>query len=234
MMLRRKQLLSQNPGFVVNLIKLKPGIQQFTAKTAEQQRRKLQQYKKLDAEKLKQDANHWIDMLINRYGDIETPNTSHAFNFKQIGELLRTRINEVEIGKPAPDIIGKDVDGNDFRLSSLKGKPVILTFAFCSTQAGRGLNRAQIKEKYGKQGVEIVSVVSFFDSQKENFLKEVEKEKPYATFVRDQMQVGPIRKSWGGGADGVFFIDRNGIIVHTGPSGTLDAAIEKTLNSTAQ
>ena len=150
-----------------------------------------------------------------------------------MGELLRTRINDVAVGKLVPEIIAKDIDGNDFRLSSLKGKTVVLTFAFSSTQIGSDLSRAQIKEKYGDQGVEIVSVVSFLDSQKEDFLKEVESEKPYATFVVDAMYDGPIRKSWGGGLVGTFVIDRNGVLVQSqsGVVSAIDAPIQKALKA---
>ena len=193
LMLRRKQTLSQHPNLVLNLLPIISNPQPVTPKFLDQQRRKLKEFENLDTKKLRQDANRWIDLLINKYGDVEAPYKPRSFKYEQVGGLLRTRINEIVQGKSVPDIIAKDTDGNDFRLSSLKGKTVVLTFAFCTTQAGAGLNRAQIKEKYGEQGVEIVSVVSYLDSQKDDFFKEVELEKPYATFVPDDMYDGPIR-----------------------------------------
>ena len=233
LMLRRKQQLSQYPQLVATLLPRTTGLIKITPKLLDQQRRKIEEFENLDADKLKQDANRWIDLLIGKYGDVEAPYKSRSFEYEQVGELLRTRINDVAVGKLVPEIIAKDIDGNDFRLSSLKGKTVVLTFAFSSTQIGSDLSRAQIKEKYGDQGVEIVSVVSFLDSQKEDFLKEVESEKPYATFVVDAMYDGPIRKSWGGGLVGTFVIDRNGVLVQSqsGVVSAIDAPIQKALKA---
>jgi cytochrome oxidase Cu insertion factor (SCO1/SenC/PrrC family) len=36
--------------------------------------------------------------------------------------------NPVDIGKPAPDIVGVDADGKQFRLSEYRGKVVLLDF----------------------------------------------------------------------------------------------------------
>lgn len=36
--------------------------------------------------------------------------------------------NPVEIGKPAPEIVGIDADGKQFRLSDYRGKVVLLDF----------------------------------------------------------------------------------------------------------
>ena len=35
---------------------------------------------------------------------------------------------EIAVGKPAPDIDGKDIDGKSFKLSDHRGKVVLLTF----------------------------------------------------------------------------------------------------------
>lgn len=35
---------------------------------------------------------------------------------------------EIALGKPAPEIDGKDIDGKTFRLSDHRGKVVLLTF----------------------------------------------------------------------------------------------------------
>ena len=207
----------------------KPGFDPMNRRDTQ----RIEKLKKLDADELKQDANRWIESLTKKYSDVEDPDPRRSWTYKQLGEFLRTRINEIEIGKPVPELTATDVDGNKFQLSALKGKVVILTFAYSSTGTV-GIDRAQIQKAYGDQGVEIVSVVSFLDSQKEEFLAQLKSEKPFGTFIPDDMYAGEIRAAWGGGGHGIFVIDRAGVLVHCGQM-TLNLAkkIEKTVKKSS-
>jgi hypothetical protein len=45
-----------------------------------------------------------------------------------LGPALRARDDKFAVGKVAPEIVGRDVDGKRFKLSDYRGKVVLLDF----------------------------------------------------------------------------------------------------------
>jgi hypothetical protein len=91
--------------------------QEFGAVRAEQLQR-------ADAAALEREAEASLEQVVAQYGHLESYRTS-------LGEQARADLFELRhlsVGKPAPEITGKDLDGDAFELSAYRGKVVLLTF----------------------------------------------------------------------------------------------------------
>ena len=68
-------------------------------------------------------AGH-LRTIIDQYADIPIDNTTFgALATKQLYDL-----ENLQVGQVAPDIVGKDLDGVEFRLSDYRGKVILLDF----------------------------------------------------------------------------------------------------------
>ena len=64
--------------------------------------------------------------LLDQYADL-------AYRYTTFGRIADSVLNKhdedaLKVGQPAPDIVGADADGNEFRLSDYRGKVVLLDF----------------------------------------------------------------------------------------------------------
>ncbi len=69
-------------------------------------------------------ADKLFQRIITDFGEISTRNGT-------LGSVVKAEIyeqNNLVIGKVAPDIVGKDLDGVEFKLSDYRGKVVVLDF----------------------------------------------------------------------------------------------------------
>jgi peroxiredoxin len=80
--------------------------------------------KKLDPERLSDDAISLLDRLINEFGDVELSGT----RLSEAARPFYFELSKLAIGKPAPEIEADDLDGVPFKLSQYRGKVVVLTF----------------------------------------------------------------------------------------------------------
>jgi hypothetical protein len=83
---------------------------------------------KLDAVKANKQAEELFDRAESKYGTVKLPGgRTVAETVKP--ELARLKnVGKLEIGKPAPEIQGEDLDGKQFKLSDYRGKVVLLDF----------------------------------------------------------------------------------------------------------
>ena len=102
---------------------------------------------------------------------------------KQSSELsdLRTEIaalEKVQPGSPAPNIKKKDINGNEFDMSALKGKVIILDFwaSWCGPCRKSNPHVKALYDKYHAKGLEVV-MVSDDDSNESAWLKAVADDK---------------------------------------------------------
>ena len=72
----------------------------------------------------RKEAERILERVIQEYASGERSNKSLADRAR--GELFEIR--NLSVGKTAPDIEGKDLDGVDFKLSDYRGKVVVLDF----------------------------------------------------------------------------------------------------------
>ena len=95
---------------------------------------------------------------------------------EEIAKELAT-LENVQPGHEAPDFTAKDINGNDFTLSSLKGKVVILDFwaSWCGPCRKSNPHMLELYKKYHDKGLEMV-YVSDDDSNPDKWREAVEKD----------------------------------------------------------
>lgn len=147
---------------------------------------------------------------IKRYGDLPTRRKPTLGEIAE-GELFDLR--ELAVGRPAPDIIGTDLDGRMFKLSDYRGKVVVLTFSgnWCGPCVRMYPRERELVERFKALPFALVSVVNDRDKAE----------------LRTAIDSGVItwRCWWDGGFDGpiclrwgvdrwptVFIIDAKGVI----------------------
>jgi hypothetical protein len=67
-----------------------------------------------------------LERLVADYGDLPLRNTTYGVAAEAM--LSAYDPADLEIGKPAPEIVGTNVDGEEMRLSDFRGKVVVLDF----------------------------------------------------------------------------------------------------------
>jgi tetratricopeptide (TPR) repeat protein len=82
---------------------------------------------KLDSATADKEVEELLEIATNKYGDIKIAGGT-------VGEKAKTVVASAaaggnpEVGKPAPEIEGEDIDGKKFKLSDYRGKVVLLDF----------------------------------------------------------------------------------------------------------
>ncbi len=82
--------------------------------------------KTLDVADAKARAEALYEEVVKGGGDVKPPYGDGSLADMAKGELFEIR--NLAIGKTAPDIVGKDADGVEFKLSDFRGKVVVLDF----------------------------------------------------------------------------------------------------------
>ena len=77
-----------------------------------------------DAETLLSEAEAAYREVLEQYGDVEADDQS----LEEIAERDLYELLHLRIGVEAPEIVGEDLDGVEFRLSDYRGKVVVLDF----------------------------------------------------------------------------------------------------------
>jgi thiol-disulfide isomerase/thioredoxin len=96
---------------------------------------RLPYYEKLlreDPGVLAREGEHLLERAIAEYGELPYDPTFLSKVGKTLAEVARTdlrRRRNLAVGKRAPEIEGRDVDGNAFKLSDYCGRVVLLTFS---------------------------------------------------------------------------------------------------------
>lgn len=124
--------------------------------------------------------------------------------------------HEVKDGTPAPEIVIQDIRGNEFRLSSLRGKLVMLDFwaSWCAPCRIENPKLVKLYEKYKDRGFEIVSIS--LDSEEHKWKNAVEVDQlPWQYHVSELKGWNcSTAQRYGVVAIPAFFlVDKNGIII---------------------
>ena len=72
-----------------------------------------------------------LDVIVKEYPDFEYGMAAPGAEVPKLGDLAENRLfalRNLQVGKMAPDIIGKDLDEIEFKLSDYRGKVVMLDF----------------------------------------------------------------------------------------------------------
>jgi hypothetical protein len=79
---------------------------------------------KAQAAQLQNEAQKYLEMAINKYGDVKLAQET-------IGDRAKSDLYELlhlAVGKLAPELVGQDSDNKDFKLQDYRGKVVVLDF----------------------------------------------------------------------------------------------------------
>jgi peroxiredoxin len=128
----------------------------------------------------------------------------------------RHMASALTIGKQAPDIVGKDLDGADFRLSDYRGKVVVLLFSADWCGICRTLNPYErlMQELYENWPFAILSVETGSSPEAVRKIK-AEERLTYRSWwdVKPGGGAGPIASAWNvAGFPSIYVLDAQGVI----------------------
>ncbi len=164
-------------------------------------------------------AKRVYQILLERYGDSPT-----------LRQKIRDDLNRLDrIGKPAPEIVAKDVKGNAFRLDSLRGKYVLVDFwaTWCAPCIAELPRLQDSYAKYRERGFEIVGVS--LDDTKTAVTDFVKARNVPWRQIHNASSEGDVVEAFGvNSIPATFLIDPQGIITRLELRGqTLDQALAK-------
>ena len=146
------------------------------------------------------------------------------------GEL--TELRDLKAGRVAPAIIGRDVDGREFRLADLRGKVVVLTFSgnWCGPcRAAYPHERGLVKRLAGRPFV-LVSLNT--DEDPQTLRRAIDSGEITWRCWSEAGTDGPIVRAWGVSQfPTLYVLDASGVIRHKDIAGAeLDRAVDVLLS----
>jgi thiol-disulfide isomerase/thioredoxin len=176
-----------------------------------------------EAEKLAKEAEKVLKTALDKYADVETDEGT-------VGQQAKAALS-LAIGREVPEIVGKDSQDQEFKLSDYRGKVVMLDFwaSWCGPCMAMVPHNRELVKKMEKRPFALVGVNA--DQDKNAFLKaEKDHSINYRSFYDGE---GKIVESWRVRAfPTMMIIDHKGIMRHKfvggGPANmkAIDAAIE--------
>lgn len=165
---------------------------------------------------------------INKAMDASLANSEYV---KRLTEREKT-LENVQVGKPAPDFTLNDTTGKPISLSAFKGKVVLLDFwaSWCRPCRGENPNVVKAFKKYSAKGFTVLGVS--LDDNKAHWTKAIADDGLTWTHVSDLGGWGnAVARQYGVmSIPANFLLDKNGVIVASGIHGDEYAAqIEKAL-----
>ena len=123
------------------------------------QQRALAALRRAHAEDSSRDVRHQAELTVYalEHGFAATPELAKAYR-----DLEASRFNQVRVGLPAVDFELPDTEGNQWRLSDLRGKkPVVLIWIFadwCPVCHGEFNELIELRDKFKDAGIEVVTL----------------------------------------------------------------------------
>jgi len=165
-----------------------------------------------DPEALDAEADALLERVVAEFGSVP-----HAFGTKRStlaaladAELFERRV--LAIGKMAPEITGKDHEGEDFRLSDYRGRVVLLTFSgnWCGPCRALYPQERDLVERFKDKPFVLLSINT--DEERHTLRTSIAKGEITWRCWWDG-RTGPITQRWGVMQfPALFLLDRNGVI----------------------
>ncbi len=183
-----------------------------------------------DPEALETASEALLERVAREFADVRLAGGDRALGATVNGELFALR--NLSIGKTAPEIDGRDHEGQPFRLSETRGKVVVLTFCgnWCGPCVAMYPQERALLEKYRDRPFTIVSVDT--DDDVETLRRSIASKQITWRCWWDGGVEGPITMRWGIlGFPTIFVLDRRGVIRYRDLRGDeLDRAIASLLD----
>lgn len=158
--------------------------------------------RRLDPDALDREAEALLVRITETYADIAHNDKYQRPEAKTLGDAASVQLHEMRrlsIGKPAPEIEGRDLDGRPFRLSDHRGKVVVLDFGshfFCGfCRALYPLERSLVKRLEGRPFA-LVSINAEPTKDRAELKQAWEAEGNTWRCVWDGDYEGPINTAW--------------------------------------
>ena len=104
----------------------------------------------------------------------------------------------MEIGSKAPEILGKDAEGNEIRLSDYRGRKIVLYFYPKDSTPGCTAEACSLRDNYSelrKQGYEVIGVS--VDSQKSHLRFAEKNNLPFPLISDESKELVEVFGVWG-------------------------------------
>ncbi len=181
-----------------------------------------------DPVELDKEAEALLERVVSEFGTVPYYNQRTLADIAA-GELFALR--HLQVGKVAPEIEGRDVDGKAFKLSDFRGKVVVLTFSgnWCGPCRAMYPQERQLVERLKDKPFELVSVNS--DEAEETLRTSIGTGEITWRCWRDGGTEGPITTRWGVSSfPTIYILDPGGVIRFKDARGeALDEAVSALL-----
>jgi peroxiredoxin len=167
--------------------------------------------KEKDPDSLSRASEVLLERAAGEFGDVQLAGESRPLSIVAGGELYALR--NLGVGKVAPEIEGRDHEGERFTLSETRGKVVVLTFSgnWCGPCVGMYPQERSLCVKYKGRPFAMVSVNS--DKELSTLRKAIASGQVTWRCWWDGGTDGPITTRWGVVSfPSIFVLDRRGVI----------------------
>lgn len=178
-----------------------------------------------ETEKFYKAAEDLLDKVVKDFGDVKSgPNL-----LKDQASKVLFEIRNLTIGKTAPEVISKDLDDKEAKLSSLRGKVVVLDIwaTWCGPCRAMIPHEREMVEKLKDKPFALVSISA--DEKKETLVEFLKKEKMPWTHWWEGKRKGGILTEWNVEFfPTIYVLDAKGVIRHKNIRGEqLEKAVEE-------
>lgn len=164
-----------------------------------------------DVVALRHQAARQIERLNQEFKDTEIQPAFQTYTGKELGEYFANALEQLPVGKQAPDIKGVDTYNNSFQLSDFSGKVILLDFFadWCPYCREMYAHERELVEEYDGKPFVILGVNT--DSQER--LRELVEDKQVTWKTWADGPEGPISTEWEiASYPTMFLLDRKGIV----------------------
>jgi peroxiredoxin len=183
-----------------------------------------------------EEATRLLERVIREFGDVVRHDPRPRVGKVTLAELARSDLENLRkptVGRPAPEIEGKDANGRRFTLSEHRGKIVLLVF-FADWDEECRKRYTQLRrlvERFKAQPFALLGVEC--DKDPEKLREATRKGEITWRCWRDEGMGGPIAMTWGvDRLPTVFILDHSGVIRSDDlEEDRLEKAVERLVNA---
>jgi peroxiredoxin len=129
------------------------------------------------------------------YADLPHPYDPKRGTLGDAAARARFEIEHLQVGKPAPDIVGEDVEGRPFRLSAFRGKVIVVVF--CGDWCGPCHKLYPLEKKWSHElSGRPFAIVGVNSDPSATLRAAIEREKFPFRWFSDGSTHGPISSRW--------------------------------------